>query len=104
MSVDPGLIKVQILDKEYMVACPENERDGLRASVDHLNLKMREIRDHGKVIGTDRTAVMAALNISHELIQTKAREPQHSPVIGARIRALQDKIDAALEQNKHLEL
>lgn len=104
MIQESNLVKVQILGKDYMVACPENERDGLRASVDHLNLKMKEIRDHGKVIGTDRVAVMAALNISHELIQSQAREPQHSPVIGARIRALQEKIDAALEQSRQLEL
>jgi cell division protein ZapA len=104
MKADSNLVKVQILDKEYMVACPDNERDELRASADHLNVKMREIRDHGKVIGTDRMAVMAALNISHDLIQTKGREPQHSPVVSARIRALQDKIDAALEKSRQLEL
>ncbi|MEE8343661.1 MAG: cell division protein ZapA [Gammaproteobacteria bacterium] len=104
MNVSPDLVKIQILEKEYMVACPDNERDELRASVDHLNVKMQEIRNHGKVIGTDRMAVMAALNISHELIQTKGREPQHSPVISARIRALQDKIDAALEQSRQLVL
>ncbi len=104
MNAGPDLVKVQILEKEYMVACPDNERDELRASVDHLNMKMQEIRDHGKVIGSDRMAVMAALNISHELIQTKSREPRHSPVISARIRALQDKIDAALEQSRQLQL
>jgi len=104
MTQDSDLVKVQILEKEYMVTCPEDERDGLRLSVDHVNLKMREIRDNGKVIGTDRMAVMAALNISHELIQTKGREPQHSPIISARIRALQDKVDAALEQSRQLEL
>ena len=104
MNAGPDLVKIQILEKEYMVACPDNERDELRASVDHLNVKMQEIRDHGKVIGTDRMAVMAALNISHELIQTKSHEPQHSPVISARIRALQNKIDAALEQSRQLQL
>lgn len=104
MSNDSSLIKVQILEKEYMVACPEEEQDGLRASAEHLNQKMREIRDSGKVVGSDRMAVMAALNISHELIQANSREPQHSPAIGARIRALQDRIDIALEQSRQLEL
>ena len=104
MTNESDLVKVHILEKEYVVACPNDERDELRASADHLNSKMREIRDSGKVIGTDRMAVMAALNIAHDWIQSGSHEPKNSPVISSRIRALQDKIDAALEQSRQLKL
>ena len=62
MSKDPGAIKVYILDKEYLVACPEEERDALKASAKYLNDRMTEIRGSGKVVGIDRIAVMAALS------------------------------------------
>jgi len=61
-------VSIHILDKEYLVACPEDERQDLLASADYLDKKMREIRDSGKVVGQDRLAVMAALNIAHELL------------------------------------
>jgi len=53
------------------VACPEDEQKGLLEAVDYLNKKMSEIRDHGKIIGLERIAIMAALNIAHELLSTK---------------------------------
>ena len=67
-------VSVRILEKEYQVACPANERDDLLDSAEVLNTKMREIRDSGKVVGLDRIAVMAALNMANELLQTKARD------------------------------
>jgi cell division protein ZapA len=59
------------MGREFRVACPENEQKGLLEAVDYLNKKMNEIRDHGKVIGLERIAIMAALNIAHELLSTK---------------------------------
>jgi cell division protein ZapA len=69
MSKDAGVMKVYILDKEYLVACPEEEREALRASAKYLNDKMAEIRGSGKVVGMDRIAVMAALNLAHEVVE-----------------------------------
>ena len=68
MSNDPEAIKVSILDKEYLVACPEDEKDALAASAKYLNDKMVNIRESGKVVGIDRIAVMTALNLAHEII------------------------------------
>lgn len=97
-------VAVTILGKEYMVACGDSERTELLASASYLDKKMREIRDGGKVIGSDRIAVMAALNIAHELLHQKA-----GPVTGIsgeiekRIHNLQTKIEDALFRSRQLE-
>jgi cell division protein ZapA len=88
-------VTVTILGKEFMVACPEDERAALVAAASYLDKKMREIQASGKVMGSERTAVMAALNIAHELIELRSRGGM--PVDTAqKIKFLQTKIDAAL--------
>ena len=103
MSADNNPMRIRILDKEYLVACGDNEREALFASAELLSEKMKEIRDSGKIVGADRIAVMAALNMAHELIEygTTKDDFQHS--ISQRIRALQDKIDVALNHGNQLE-
>jgi cell division protein ZapA len=88
---------VTILGKEFVVACPENERAALIAAAAYLDKKMREIHASGKVIGTERTAVMAALNIAHELIELRGQGGVPADV-NQKLRFLQSKIDAALRQ------
>ncbi|MDE2089825.1 MAG: cell division protein ZapA [Gammaproteobacteria bacterium] len=104
MSSEADPVTVHILDKDYLVACPEHERPALQTSVQYLNRKMKEIRDSGKVIGTERIAVMAALNIAHEVLQHKTQKDISSQDVGSRIRALQEKIDHALQASKQMEL
>jgi cell division protein ZapA len=71
MNADPKGLQINVMGREFRVACPENEQKGLLEAVDYLNRKMNEIRDNGKVIGLERIAIMAALNIAHELLSTK---------------------------------
>ena len=71
MSADSKGLQINVRGREFRVACAENEQKGLLEAVDYLNKKMAEIRDNGKVIGLERIAIMAALNISHELLSTK---------------------------------
>ena len=71
MSAEPKALQVNVMGREFRVACPENEHKELLEAVDYLNKKMDEIRDNGKVIGIERIAIMAALNIAHELLTTK---------------------------------
>jgi cell division protein ZapA len=97
-------MRIHILDKEYLVACPENEREALFASAELLTNKMKEIRDSGRIVGADRIAVMAALNMAHELLEHKNSKDDYQHDISKRIRALQDKIDIALNQGNQLEL
>ena len=71
MSAEPKGLQINVMGREFRVACPEGEQKGLLEAVDYLNKKMGEIRDNGKVIGLERIAIMAALNIAHELLATK---------------------------------
>lgn len=100
----PTAVTVQILDKEYRVACPADEQEALLRSASFLNKKMKEIRDSGKVIGTDRIAVMAALNLAHDLLRSRSDSESHSSTLSGRIKTLQNKIDAALHDAKQLDL
>ena len=103
-KTDPKTIAVTILDKEYLVACPEEERHDLIRSADYLDRKMREIRDAGKIIGSDRIAVMAALNISHELLTQNNQSGKIDGSIGQRIKGLEAKIEDALYRSRQLEI
>ena len=98
-------IVIHILDKEYMISCVEEERHDLQRSADYLDNKMREIRDSGKIIGTDRIAVMAALNISHELLTQDGSSPVNTDSsISTRILTIQEKIDEALYRSRQIEI
>lgn len=100
----PNAVSITILGKEYLIACPDDEKSELLASSAYLDRKMREIRDQGKVIGTDRIAVMAALNIAHELLHNKGDLVMADPEVEGRIRNLQEKIEEALYRSRQLEI
>ncbi|MGD8208162.1 MAG: cell division protein ZapA [Thiohalocapsa sp.] len=104
MSDETVAITVQILGKEYRVACPEDEREDLMASAALLNSRMEQIRDSGKVVGSDRIAVIAALNITHELLQNQSERETLSHSVTDRIRLLQNRIEQALEHGQQMEL
>jgi len=96
MSEEAARVTVRLLDKEYQVACPEDERAALLESAELLNRKMREIRDSGKLVGLDRIAVMAALNLSHEMIQERGNMTHADERLLGRIRVLNDALAGAL--------
>lgn len=91
---DPKPVSVCILDKEYIVACREEERESLLNAVDYLKKRLKEVRETGKVVGSERVAVMAALNIAHEYLEYK----HYAQGIDASIRRMQDKIAATLDK------
>ena len=93
---DQARVGVRILEKEYFVACPYEERAALLDSADYLNTRMREVRDSGKVVGLDRIAVMVALNLTHELLQLKNRDVKLENEAGARVRNMRERVEAAL--------
>lgn len=101
-------ISVAVLGKELTVACPPEERDSLVAAARYLDGKMREISDSGKVIGAERCALMAGLNISHELLQSRASEAVSNSGWAAerdrRLKYLYAKIDDVLRQELGQEL
>ena len=92
----PNTVTVHILDKEYCIACPADERANLESAARYLDGKMREIRSGGKVIGADRIAVMAALNITHDLLHKQQRLDQEADSTRAKVRDLLGRVDKAL--------
>lgn len=96
-------LDVTIMGREFRVACPAEEQEALMQAVEFLDGRMREIRDAGKIIGIDRIAIMAALNIAHEFLRTRAGGADLE--IGAvrrRIRDMQSAIDDALHEQEKL--
>ena len=97
-------VSVKILEKEYQISCLASERNALLDSAEALNRKMREIRDSGKVVGLDRIAVMAALNMAHDLIQAETKDQAIENSLGTRLKMMADRVDSILGGNKQLEL
>jgi cell division protein ZapA len=101
---DQARVSVRIMDKEFVVACPYDERSALLDAAEFLNARMREIRDSGKVVGLDRIAVMAALNLAHEFLKGRERESKLDSGVGHRVRALRERVEGALGKGQQLEL
>jgi len=97
-------VSVRILDKEYQVACPAEERTDLLDSAEILNAKMREIRDTGRIVGLDRIAVMAALNMANDLIHARARDQELEGNISDRLKMISDRVDNVLSDTQQLDL
>ena len=97
-------VSVRILDKDYFVACPTEERGDLIDSAAFLNTRMKEIRDTGKVVGADRIAVMAALNIANEMLRQRERDHSSHGELGARIKMLRERVETALQKGQQLDL
>ncbi len=94
-------LDVKILDRDFRVACPDDEKTELLEAVEYLDKKMREIRDAGKVTSVEKISVMAALNISHELLTTKLGGGFDMADYKRRMQAMHTTIDAALtDQDK----
>jgi cell division protein ZapA len=105
MSDNPvSRVSVRILEKEYQFACAPEERAALLDSAEHLNNEMRKIRDTGKVIGLDRIAVMAALNMANELLKARSRDVTVDSDLVNRVRAMRERVEATLERGQQLEL
>ena len=95
-------VEVQILDRPYRVACPDDERESLMASVAYVDQKMREIKSAGKIAGADRIAVMAALNIAHELLSSKTGAGFDIAEYKRRMNSVNALVDEALASQEIL--
>ena len=101
----PNTVSVDILDKEYQVACPPDEEAALTQAARYLDQHMRDIRSTGKVIGLERVAIMAALNISHELLTLKTGDnPVETSEEQERLSTLNSQLDEVLYQLRQLEI
>jgi cell division protein ZapA len=102
MSADPKGLQINIMGREFRVTCTEEEQKGLLEAVEYLNKKMQEIRAGGKVVGLERIAIMAALNIAHELLSTKVGGAFDIAEIKRRMLNMQTELDRALADQSEL--
>lgn len=89
-------VNVHIFEREYRIACPPSERDALVAAAAHVDRKMKELRDSGKVAGTDRIAVMVALNAVNEMLRCRWEKESQAAQMNEQLRLLQQKIETVL--------
>ncbi len=97
-------ISISILDKDYKVACPVGEQSSLLTSAKYLDTKMREVRDSGRIIGSERIAVITALNIANELLNSHSESIEVDEEIPPRLKNLESKISLVLQQARQLEI
>ena len=101
-NAELSTLNVNILDKDFQVACPSGQQDDLLKAARQLDQRMRNIRDSGKVFGLERIAVMAGLNLSHEFLHTKnALEGDDTQTL---LKKMDRKLDKALKDNKVIEI
>lgn len=98
---EPKGVDVSIMGREFRVSCTDDEYEALMSAVAYLDKKMREIRDSGKVIGVERIAIMAALNIAHELLTTRTGGFDIGD-FKRRINRMQEQIDQAVDEQNAL--
>src|SRR5258706_14174496 len=102
MADSAKTIEISVLGRNYRIACEEGEREALLEAVAYLDGKMGEIKKAGKVSGTDRIAVMAALNIAHEFLTTKLDNGFDIGDAKRRIGSVQAKLDQTLARLEEL--
>ena len=93
-------VPVVILGKEYWVRCPESERDRLERVARFLDERMREVRESGAALGTDRVAVLTALNIANELFDMQDRRREEAEEVGARTSRMLDTVQRLLDEEE----
>ncbi|HVJ63191.1 MAG TPA: cell division protein ZapA [Tahibacter sp.] len=89
-------VSVSILDREFLIVCTPEERPGLIAAAAYLDGKMREVRNAVRAPGLDRIAVLAALNITHELIALRQRDAIEADSVAQHVQALKNKLEGVL--------
>jgi len=104
LMTDAQPINISILDKDYKVACPPGEQSALLESARFLDHKMREIRDTGNIMGSERIAVITALNMANDLLRTSNLDKEIGQELPPRLKDLESKITRVLEQAKQLEI
>jgi len=100
MAEGSETVPVTILGKEYLVRCPPSERDRLATLARFVDEKMRETRDSGSALGTDRIAVLTALNIANELFEIQERRSEESEEAGARTSRMLDLVQQLLYEER----
>ena len=104
MNAENKTLTVSIVGKDYQVACPAGEEELLREAAHYLHTLMESIRASGRVVGLDRVAVMAALNVSNELLQSKNLQAAAQAKAAAQVQTLSDRVADAISANKQMHI
>ena len=104
MTAENNTLTVSIVGKDYQVACPAGEEESLREAAHYLHKLMESIRASGRVVGLDRVAVMAALNVSNELLQSKNSRADSQAKVTAQVQNLSDRVADAISANKQMQI
>jgi cell division protein ZapA len=99
---DGRAIEVTVLDRTLKIACKEDEKADLLNAVEYLDAKMREIKANSKVLSVERVAIMAALNIAHELLSAQRASGFDSEAFERRMKSMAEAIDEAMSAQEHL--
>ena len=103
MSQESKPVNITVLDKDYLISCKDDEREQLYTAVKFLNNKLQELKNSGKVIGTERIAVMTALNITNEYLAYRQENSNHTHSVDLAIRRIESKISDALAKGGRVE-
>lgn len=104
MNDQSTAVQVKILDKEYQVNCPPSDQEALMKSARYLDENMRKIKSRGNIHGAEKIAVMAALNITHDMLRKNRMINEARHITSQQVKGLEDKIDMALAANRQLEI
>ena len=103
MSEQNTAIQVTILDKEYQVSCPPSDQEALIKSARYLDESMRNIKGRGNIHGAEKIAVMAALNITHDMLRKNLLINETRQTTSEQVQSIEEKIDLALASSRQLE-
>ena len=104
MNEQSTAVQVKILDKEYQVNCPPSDQEALMKSAKYLDENMRKIKSRGNIHGAEKIAVMAALNITHDMLRKNRMINESRHITAQQVKGIEDKIDLAIATSRQLEI
>jgi len=104
MSEQSTAVQVKILDKEYQVNCPPSDQEALVKSARYLDENMRKIKGRGNIHGVEKIAVMAALNITHDMLKKNRLINETRQATAQQVKSLEDKLDTAIATSRQMEI
>jgi cell division protein ZapA len=104
MPAHPGSVTINLLGREYQIACPPEEEEALRKSARYLAQQMETVKSRGSSLGYEKIAVLAALNITHDLLKQSQQANSSESDSQREIRQIEQKIDAVLQSSRQIEI
>jgi cell division protein ZapA len=104
MAEEADTINISILGRDYQISCPPSEEEALRKSAKYLDKQMSKVKSRGSTLAYEKVAVMAALNICHELLQQSQEAENTDSSFVDKIQTLQEKVEVALQNSRQIEI